>query len=169
MSRSSSRFGSSRSAGFAVVFALTTPLLRLWLTTASRFLVAPPPCVFGATSRSRSRFESSWSAGLVVFFMLTTSLLYRWHGIASRSRTASPSFHLRGLPSLPRNRMIRLCQCDGRCLHAHDAAASSVAPSTAHRERVDTRRGCSAPARRGLLFWQSFFESSHSGRSRGIS
>ena len=102
------------------------------------------------------RLESSRSAGLVVFFVLTTSLLYRWHGIASRSRTASPSFHIRGLPSLPRNRMIRLCQCDGRGLHAHDAAASSVAPSTAHLERVDPRRGCSAPARRGLLFGNHF-------------
>ena len=83
--------------------------------------------------------------------MLTTPLLCRWHGIASRVRTASPSFRLRG-----------------RGLQDHDAAASSVAPSIVHRVRVDPRRGCSAPARRGLPFWQSLFESSHSGRSRGI-
>ena len=66
------------------------PLLRPWLTTASRFEVAPPPCVFGAMSRSSSRFRSSRSAGLVVFFVLTTPSLRPWLATASRFSVAPP-------------------------------------------------------------------------------
>ena len=64
---------------------------------------------------------------MVVAFWLTTLLLRQWHGIASRSRTASPPWRLRRFSSLPRNRLIRLGNCDGRGLLAHDAAAPSVA------------------------------------------
>ena len=64
---------------------------------------------------------------MVVAFWLTTRLLRQWHGIASRSRTASLPWRLRRFSSLPRNRLIRLGNCDGRGLLAHDAAAPSVA------------------------------------------
>ena len=64
---------------------------------------------------------------MVVAFWLTTLLLRQWHGIASRSRTASPPWRLRRFSSLPRNRLIRLGNCDGRGFLAYDAAASSVA------------------------------------------
>ena len=102
--------------------------------TASRFSVAPPPCVFGALSCSivdsnrHGRRDLSCSS-------------------CSRHRCFIGGTGSLALPG--------------------GFAAISVVPSTAYRERVDPRRGCSASARCGLLLWQSFFESSNSGRSRG--
>ena len=164
------------------MFMLTTPRLRPWLTTASRFSVAPPPCAFGAMSRSRSRFESSRSAGLVVFFVLTTPSLRPWLTTASRFSVAPPPcvFGALSCSIVDSNRHGRrdlsCFSCSRhRCFIGGTGslalpggfAAISVVPSTAYRERVDPRCGCSASARCGLLLWQSFFESSHSGRSRG--
>ena len=114
---------------------LTTPLLRPWLTTASRFSVAPPPCVFGALSCSIVDSNRHGRRDLSCFS-------------CSRHRCFIGGTGSLALPG--------------------GFAAISVVPSTAYRERVDPRRGCSASARCGLLFRQSFLESSPSGRSRGV-
>ena len=117
---------SSRSVGLVVFFVLTTPLLRPWLTTASRFLVAPPPCVFGAMSRSRSRFRSSRSAGLVVFSIITTPLRHPSDDCFA-VLGGSATMRLRRYVSFEKS--ISIVSLGGTCrvLRAHDTVASSLA------------------------------------------
>ena len=127
MSRSRSRFGSSRWAGLVVFFALTTPLLRPWLTTASRFKVAPPTCAFGAMPRPSSRFGSSRSAGFVVFFVLATPLLRPWLTTALRLFGGYATMRLRRYVSLEKSIPIVSLGEICRVFRAHDTVASSLA------------------------------------------
>ena len=144
------RFESSRSAGLVVLFVLTIPLLRPWLTTASRFLVAPPPCVFGATSRSivdSNRLDrqdlSCSSCSRHRRFVLGWRLLRGFWWLRHHPSSAL------GLARLS----IGIVSIGGTCrvLRAHGTAASSLAD--------DGFAGLGGPATRRLRRYVSFEKS----------